>query len=113
VFRREAPRLRRCPMCRAEAVSASRMDIHEDGIHARVVLACGQCETTRELDVSVWAADAYERRLDKQRSEMEEALRRTERERLEGETRTFATALHRDLIGPDDFGVPGRSRSEC
>jgi hypothetical protein len=89
------------------------MDIHEDGVHARVVLACGQCETTRELDVSVWAADAYERRLDKQRSEMEDALRRAEHQRLEMETRTFATALHRDLIGPDDFGVPGRSRSEC
>jgi hypothetical protein len=104
--------LDRCPLCRSRGVSLWRTETFADGLHARVLLRCAECDTYRESVTSVWAADAYARRHARRRSQIALALRRAEREAMAADLELLVETLRRDLIGPDDFkagaGRPAR-----
>ena len=76
MFGRRAPHLSRCPVCGADGVSGWTADDFEDGIRTNVVLTCGQCSTSRQVVVTVFALDAYQRRLERDRRVIEQALER-------------------------------------
>ena len=92
-----------CPLCGSESVSHWLVDDLGDGTRARVLLCCAECRTSRELVATTWAVDAYRRRHERQRWQIAEALRRAERAHMAADVEVLLEALHRDLIGPDDF----------
>lgn len=100
---RRSPKLHLCPLCGSESVSRWLRDDLDDGFHARVLLSCAECETSRELLATTWAADAYTRRHERQQWEIASALKRAERARMADDVRLLVEALRRDLIGADDF----------
>ena len=55
------------------------------------------------LVATTWAVDAYSRRHERQRWQIADALRRAERAHMAADLEVLLAALHRDLIGPDDF----------
>jgi hypothetical protein len=101
---RRRTKLRWCPVCAAESVSAWRSDDVGDGVRARVRLRCAECQTWRELVATVWAVDAYERRLERQRSQIEAALLRLEHDRRVAETRAFIAELRRTRTDTRQLG---------
>jgi hypothetical protein len=107
VLRRRRPNLHRCPLCGSESVSRWRADDLGDGVRARVFLTCAECDTSRVLVATTWAVDAYSRRHERQRFQIALTLRRVERERMAADVDLLVEALRHDLIGPDDFTLPG------
>ncbi len=105
MFKRRPSALRRCPLCGSDGVIAWASEVI-DAYDARVLLSCAECETTRELVATTWAVDAYARRHERQRWQIALALRRAERRRMAADVESLVAGLHRDLIGPDDFGAP-------
>jgi hypothetical protein len=93
-------------VCGSESVSRWRADDLGDGLRARVYLHCAECDTSRELVATLWAADAYSRRYESQRFEIAVALKEAERERMAADAELLAAALRHDLLGPDDFTMP-------
>jgi hypothetical protein len=73
---RRSPKPDRCPRCGSDCVTAWWSDDLDDGIRARMVLLCAECGTSRRLVVTVWAVEAYERRLDRHRRRIAAALAR-------------------------------------
>ena len=100
---RRSPKLHLCPLCGSECVSRWLADDLGDGTRVRVLLVCAECDTSRELVATTWAVDAYARRHERQRWQIAVALRRAEHARMVADVEVLRAALHRDLIGPDDF----------
>jgi transcription elongation factor Elf1 len=103
VLGRRSPKLHLCPVCGSESVSRWLRDDLEDGMRARLLLSCGECDTSRELVATIWAVDAYSRRHERQQWQIAVALKRVERARMANDLRVLVEALDRDLIGADDF----------
>jgi hypothetical protein len=61
-----------------------------DGDRCRLLLRCGQCDTYRDVVVSIELATAFER------------------ERMVAEAEAFIVALRHDLIDANDFARPNR-----
>lgn len=110
MLRRRRPKLHLCPLCGSESVSRWSADDLGDGLGARVVLSCAECDTSRALVATIWAVDAYGRRHERQRWQIAVALRRAEREGMADDVRLLVEALRHDLIGPDDFTRAGGLR---
>jgi hypothetical protein len=111
VLGRRSPKLHLCPLCGSDSVSRWRADDLGDGIRARVLLSCAECDSSRVLVATTWAVDAYGRRHERQRWRIALALRRAERERMAADIRLLVEALRHDLIGPDDFTDGGGRRA--
>jgi len=50
-------------------------------VRTRVALCCAECGASRRLVVTVWAVEAYKRRLDAHRRQIETTLARLEHDR--------------------------------
>ena len=50
-------------------------------VRTRVVLRCAECGVSRRLVVTVWGVEAYKRRLDGHRHQIETAIARLEHDR--------------------------------
>lgn len=81
--RGERRRLRRCPLCLADAVRAQRSD-DVDAIRTRVDIQCGQCGTWRRVLTTRTELEDYSRRLAHDRGVMTAALALTAPERGRG-----------------------------
>lgn len=113
VFKRRAPKLHRCPVCGSESVSRWSADDLGDGIRARVLLSCAECETCREIVARNAVVDAYSRRHERQRWQIAVELRRLEREHMAADVMLLVEALQHDLIGPDDFTARRAARARA
>jgi hypothetical protein len=71
--------------------------------HWRIALRCGECESWREVRVTNAEAKEFDYALDTQCSQIQRALDRLERERMEAELDALVVALERDLIDAGDF----------
>ena len=83
MFGRHRAQLRECPLCGSDGVTVWSAEVLKEGMRARVRLCCAECDTSRELVVTVWALDAYQRRHERQRRQIAEALQRAENERMD------------------------------
>jgi hypothetical protein len=102
---------RYCPFCGSDAVDTwtrERAEVYSD----RLELHCAVCGVWRRLRVTVWIADAYERRYEKDRAAIASAATRWQRDLEDAETRAFHAALNAGVFGPDDFLAATRPRSE-
>jgi transcription elongation factor Elf1 len=77
---RRSPKLLLCPECGSDCVSSSTSEI-VSAVRTRVVLRCAECGVSRRLVVTVWGVEAYKRRLDAHRHQIETAIARLEHER--------------------------------
>ena len=68
------------------------------------MLRCGECDTHHDLVVAGEVADRFERTICACSRDGRD-LERLDRERMAAEASAFATALARDLIDADDFGL--------
>src|SRR3954453_10364705 len=93
--RRRNP-LRRCAMCRADAVAARAYETVDD-LEVRVLLQCGQCGAWREVLTVLPVLARYERLLEGDRRQILRRAERLGRERAWAETRTFEPSL-RDKV---------------
>ena len=71
----------------------------------RLLLRCGECDTHHDLVVAGAVADRFEKDYLRVLEGMSATLDRLDRERMAAEASAFATALARDLIDADDFGL--------
>jgi hypothetical protein len=105
--RRQSPPgtgLERCPVCRSDYVVPVWWEEVEGG-RLRLLLRCGECDTHHDIVVAGDVADRYEKDYVRVLERMAATLDRLDRERMVGQASAFATALARDLIGADDFGL--------
>jgi hypothetical protein len=93
-----------CPVCRADFVVPVWWEELEDK-QLRLLLRCGECDTHHDLVVAGDIADRFERDYMRVLEEMSATLERLDRERMVDQASAFATALARDLIDADDFGL--------
>jgi hypothetical protein len=90
--------LRRCPLCAADAVSASEQVL----IGANVVevrLQCGQCGARRRLVTTLSAARRLDRQLERDRKLLAGQAARLQREHDASDIHTLA----REVVGVKDF----------
>jgi len=85
-------RLRRCPLCGADAVEDVDC-LHIDLVESRIELCCGQCGTWRRLVVTRAAVRRYERALDRDRRAIEQRLHRLEC----GDVGALTSALRKEI----------------
>jgi len=71
--------LRSCPLCGSRSVAQSEREALEQP-HLNVALRCGSCDTWRRVLTTHWTADAFERRLERDRERMAGLLERLGRE---------------------------------
>ena len=93
-----------CPVCRADFVVPVWWEELEDR-RMRLLLRCGECDTHHDLVVAGAVADRFEKDYLRVLEGMSATLDRLDRERMAAEASAFATALARDLIDADDFGL--------
>ena len=74
-----------------------------DDLHWHLLLRCAQCETYRDVTVGNEVAEAYQRDLERGRSEIAASLKRSDRARMLAELPVLGAALERDLIDAGDF----------
>jgi len=67
--------LRSCPLCGSRWVSQTEREMIEQP-HLNVALRCGSCGVWRRVLTTVWTADAFERRLARDRGRMAGLLER-------------------------------------
>ena len=91
-----------CRACGAEFVHPVEWHPHDDE-RWWIQLRCGACGFIRETIASNANADRYDLELDQMEADIRAEATRLERERQAEEAETFATALDRDLISPEDF----------
>jgi hypothetical protein len=96
------PELRRCHFCRDDFVVPVWWEEVDDE-HWHMLLRCAQCETYRDVTVGNDAAEAFERDLERGRSEIAASLKRSDRARMLAELPVLIAALQRDLIDASDF----------
>ena len=104
--RNGGPKLTTCA-CGSGAVSA----LHRGGVDATLAhirIRCGECARSRELAVTVWSLDLYQRDIRREVEQMAAELARLERARMAVDVESFITALRHDLLAPADF-----SRRRC
>lgn len=101
-------RLRRCPLCAADAVRAGEWG-PLDAMQARVALQCGQCGTWRRVITTHWAARGQDRRLEQDRRAIDLQAERLGRDRTLREANAFVIDLRRRIVGADDFLALTRS----
>jgi hypothetical protein len=94
--------LRRCPLCRAEAVGTLECEVM-DALEVRVRQQCGQCGVWRQIVTPVRLATRHERTLQADRSEIRRRAERLERDRLLLEADAFVTTLRDEVIGAEDL----------
>jgi len=106
VFGRRTPPpgsgLHQCAFCRDDFVVPVWWE-EDDDEHWHMLLRCAQCETYRDVTVGNDVAAAYERDLERGRSEIAASLKRSDRERMLAELPVLIAALERDLIDAGDF----------
>ena len=78
---RRLPKLLLCPECGSDCVSSWSSEI-VSAVRTRVVLRCAECGVSRRLVVTVWGVEAYKRRLDAHRHQIEKAIARLEHDRV-------------------------------
>jgi hypothetical protein len=71
--RRRRRRLRRCPICDAEAVAGDLRRV-VGGAETLIALRCGQCATWRRLVATPWAVRAHDKRLAADRQAIADAI---------------------------------------
>jgi hypothetical protein len=94
--------LDRCPECRRPAVCPMEWETDGDE-HWLMQLRCGECGDWREVRVTNEQARSYDLALDRQAAEIQRALDRIDRERMETELNMLVRALEHDLIDAADF----------
>jgi hypothetical protein len=67
--------LRSCPLCGSRCVARIEREMIV-APHLHVALLCGSCETWRRVLTTTWTADAFERRLERDRGRMAGLLER-------------------------------------
>ena len=106
VFGRRTPPpgsgLHQCGFCHEDFVVPVWWE-EADGEHWHMLLRCAQCDTYRDVTVGNDVAEAYERDLERGRSEIAASLKRSDRERMLAELPVLIAALERDLIDAGDF----------
>ncbi len=93
-----------CPVCHADFVVPVWWEELDDG-ELHLLLRCGECDTHHDLVIPGDVADRFERDYVRVLEGMAATLDRLDRERMAIQASAFATALARDLIDADDFGV--------
>jgi hypothetical protein len=102
IFNRRRATLADCSACGADFVHPVEWRPNDGGTWW-MLLRCGACGTSREETVPDAAAERYDRELDQAEYRMRRAAERLNKERLEKQAESFATALRLDLIGAEDF----------
>ncbi len=77
---RRSPKLLLCPHCGSDCASGWSCEI-VSAVRTRVDLRCAECGASRRLVVTVWGVEAYKRRLDVHRRQIEAAIARLEHDR--------------------------------
>lgn len=107
LFHRRRATLADCSACGADFVHPVEWSPN-DGDTWWMLLRCGGCGVSREETVPDAEAERYDRELDLAERRMRRAAERLDKERLEDQANSFATALALDLIGAEDFArTPG------
>jgi hypothetical protein len=93
-----------CAVCRSDyVVPVWWEELEHDRM--RLLLRCGECDTHHDLIVAGAVADRFEKDYVRVLESMAAQLDRLDRERMAVQASAFATALARDLIDADDFGL--------
>ena len=92
-----------CPDCRSNLVQPTSWEQETDRSNWRVWRRCPECEWAGEGVHSMIAVDAYDEQLDLGAQELADELRALEHANMSEMAAAFSIALHRDLIGADDF----------
>jgi hypothetical protein len=95
-------RLRRCPLCHADAIRDVRAEAI-DPTKARVWLQCGECATWRRVVTTHHAFTWEVRTFERDRRLISDLAQRLSAERRERALEAFTTTLARDIVGADDF----------
>ena len=94
--------LRRCPICRADAIRDVRAEAI-DTAKARVWLQCGECATWRRVVTThhafTWEVKTFER----DRRLISDQAQRLSVERRERALEAFVATLTHEVVGADDF----------
>jgi len=94
--------LRRCPICRADAIRDVRAEAI-DTARARVWLQCGECATWRRVVTThhafTWEVKTFER----DRRLISDQAERLSAERRERALEAFVATLAHEVVGADDF----------
>ena len=94
--------LHQCCVCHADFVVP--VDWNEaDEHHWRILLRCGECETSGEIIVTDDVAKRLELDIERGVAEIASTLRRLDRMHMAVLLATFVAALNRDLIDASDF----------
>jgi hypothetical protein len=107
--------LRLCAACRADSVypesrsrRVERSWWRATRIRWRLRLRCGACGARREVVVGERLMERFEKRLERTRAAIANALAASDHLRMAAQIEVFVLALELDLIDARDFGVPAR-----
>ena len=109
--RRRLVRLRRCPLCAADAVEADDRE-QIDELRTALTLRCGQCGTWRRRLVSRVELDRLDHAFERDRRTMADRAQWLEADRTGPEVHDFVSTLRREIVGSDDFLAQARRADE-
>jgi hypothetical protein len=102
IWRADRRAIRLCPVCAAPAVRTL-VEEGVKGIHAWLILECGQCGTWRRILTSPSHARLQARAVARDRAAIRGGLERLDVERRRGEIDALTRALRSRIVGAEDF----------